>query len=326
MTERRKRALARIVIGFLVSLGGALAVAVARSLGKEREQLTSRQRRSVVWIAFAFLASFAGSVVLGTAYALGGNPQLEGAMLFVSLGGISAGLIVWAHTLMPTAPHAQPREFTFDSPEEAHQRAVAAGAFHEGASKIGRRGFLGRLLTAAVGALGLAFLFPIRSCGIAPGSALYVTAWRPGRRAVTPDGEPVRADSLTVNSVVTVFPEGATDAADSQLLLIKMDPAVTLSSPARADWTAQGILGFSKICTHAGCPVGLYQAATQQLFCPCHQSVFDVPRGAIPTSGPATRALPQLPLGVDGDGFIIATSDFLEPVGPEFWAFGAKKR
>jgi ubiquinol-cytochrome c reductase iron-sulfur subunit len=80
-----------------------------------------------------------------------------------------------------------------------------------------------------------------------------------------------------------------------------------------------GVVAFSKICTHAGCPVGLYQAETQELFCPCHQSTFSVPEGAKPTFGPATRPLPQLPIGVDEDGFVISLSDYTEPVGPGFW-------
>ena len=78
-------------------------------------------------------------------------------------------------------------------------------------------------------------------------------------------------------------------------------------------------IAYSKICTHVGCPVGLYQADTHELLCPCHQSTFDVLDGARPRFGPATRSLPQLPLAVDGDGFLTAQSDFTEPVGPGFW-------
>jgi ubiquinol-cytochrome c reductase iron-sulfur subunit len=117
--------------------------------------------------------------------------------------------------------------------------------------------------------------------------------------------------------VVTVFPEGHEDAADSQTLLIRLPDDVT--APGPSDWSVSGVVAFSKICTHAGCPVGLYQAETQELFCPCHQSTFSVPEGAKPTFGPATRPLPQLPIGVDEAGFIISLSDYTEPVGPGFW-------
>ncbi|MGH7735831.1 MAG: ubiquinol-cytochrome c reductase iron-sulfur subunit, partial [Gemmatimonadales bacterium] len=81
----------------------------------------------------------------------------------------------------------------------------------------------------------------------------------------------------------------------------------------------QGYVAYSKLCTHAGCPVGLYQDNTQQLVCPCHQSMFDVLKGAQQTFGPAPRPLPQLPLMVDAEGFLRAQRGYHEPVGPGFW-------
>ena len=277
------------------------------------------RRGSVTAIGWAFLLSAGASVSLTVIYAMGGQPQAEGAMLFVALGGIAVGLVLWSHRLMPQDIHVEERKLTFDEPEEQEE---AEESFIEGAEQIGRRSFLGKLLVAAVGALGVAFLFPIRSLGKAPGRALFKTSWTDGARAVTEDGQPVRAASLLDNSVLTVFPEGHTDAADSQTLLIKTPQGVFHPKHGRETWSPGGLVGFSKICTHAGCPVGLYQAATSQLFCPCHQSVFDVADACQPTSGPATRALPQLPLAIDADGFVIAQSDFHEPVGPEFWNFG----
>jgi ubiquinol-cytochrome c reductase iron-sulfur subunit len=92
--------------------------------------------------------------------------------------------------------------------------------------------------------------------------------------------------------------------------------------PRAAEAAFGTLVAFSKVCTHAGCPVGLYQAETRELFCPCHQSAFNVLKGAQPASGPATRALPQLPLGIDDDGYLIALGDFPEPVGPGFWNRG----
>ena len=90
----------------------------------------------------------------------------------------------------------------------------------------------------------------------------------------------------------------------------------------REDWTVENIVAYSKICTHAGCPVGLYQAELGLLLCPCHQSTFDVLEWARPVFGPAARSLPQLPLALDDDGYIIATGDFSGPVGPGFWDRG----
>ncbi len=136
---------------------------------------------------------------------------------------------------------------------------------------------------------------------------------------MTADGLPLSLDSLEVGGFVTVFPEGDEGAADGQTVLIRVHPSELRLSEERMEWTQEGYVAYSKICTHAGCPVGLYERETKELFCPCHQSIFDVLRGAEPTAGPATRALPQLPLGIDGAGNLIAQGDFPEPVGPTFW-------
>ena len=98
-----------------------------------------------------------------------------------------------------------------------------------------------------------------------------------------------------------------------------MRPGQNAPLPGRDDWTVADLIAYSKICTHAGCPVGLYQAQSGLLLCPCHQSTFEVADGAKPIFGPATRSLPQLPLGTDADGYLIATGDFSAPIGPGFW-------
>ena len=76
---------------------------------------------------------------------------------------------------------------------------------------------------------------------------------------------------------------------------------------------------YSKICTHIGCPTSLYEAQTNRILCPCHQSQFDALHYGKPIFGPAARALPQLPIEVDEDGYLVATRNFREPVGPAFW-------
>ncbi|MFI5504175.1 ubiquinol-cytochrome C reductase iron-sulfur protein [Corynebacterium kutscheri] len=76
---------------------------------------------------------------------------------------------------------------------------------------------------------------------------------------------------------------------------------------------------YSKICTHIGCPTSLYEAQTNRILCPCHQSQFDALHYGKPVFGPAARALPQLPITVDEEGYLIAAGDFIEPVGPAFW-------
>jgi ubiquinol-cytochrome c reductase iron-sulfur subunit len=181
-------------------------------------------------------------------------------------------------------------------------------------------------MAGAVGALGLAALFPIRSLGPRPGRGLKETPYRAGIRIVTEDGEPIAADTLPVDGVLTVFPEGHTDAADAPTLLIKLAPGRNDPKPGREDWVVSDATGelvaYSKLCTHMGCPVGLYQAEEGLLLCPCHQSTFDVPDHSRPVFGPATRSLPQLPLGVDDDGYLVAEGDFSGPVGPGFWDRG----
>jgi ubiquinol-cytochrome c reductase iron-sulfur subunit len=160
----------------------------------------------------------------------------------------------------------------------------------------------------------------VRSLSPRPGNSLEHTAWGPGVRLVTADGQPLRPGDLDVGEVATVYPEGHTDAGgDSSVLLIRVDPAMLTLPPGREDWTPQGMVAFSKLCTHAGCPVGLYQERSSELFCPCHQSVFYVLDGARPISGPASRPLPQLPLELGPDGYLRATSDFHEPVSAGFW-------
>lgn len=271
------------------------------------------------WIAGSFAASALASLGLTVVYALGGQPQLEGIFLGIALGGLGAGLGWSALRLLPDGSAVEARDVV---PHQTEARPEAKEAFAVGAAPIERRSFIAKMLGAAIAALGIAALFPIRSLGARPGRALFGTAWTAGARAVNELGAPILAETLDVGAVVTVFPEGALEAADSQTLLIRLPPDAYDPAPGREDWAPRGLIAFSKICTHAGCPVGLYQTESQELFCPCHQSVFAVLRGAEPTFGPATRPLPQLPLAIDDDGYVIATDDFPEPVGPGFWSRG----
>jgi ubiquinol-cytochrome c reductase iron-sulfur subunit len=276
--------------------------------------VTSATNRGRGPILVAIAASMLASVGVTIVYALGGDPQLEGALLGIALGGIAVGLVLFAHRMLPGGHFVEPRDIV---PRATAQRPGVEAAFEAGAEPIERRRLIAAAFGAAFALLGIAALFPIRSLGTRPGSTLFHTEWRRGRRAVSDAGRPLRLQDLELNSVVTVFPEGHEDAADSQTLLIRLPTGV--NAPGPPEWSVSGLVAFSKVCTHAGCPVGLYQAETQELFCPCHQSTFSVPDGAKPTFGPATRPLPQLPIGLDGDGYVIALSDYTEPVGPGFW-------
>ena len=267
-------------------------------------------------IALAFTVSLVASVALCAVYIAGGQPQLEGLLLFFALGGIAAGFIHWGGTLLPQGPYVQSRH-ELTSGAQSQERTTET--LEEGIATLDRRRLLLRLLSGAFVALGAALVFPVRSLGERPGGSLFRTPWRRGSRVVDEHDHPVRPGDVVVGSVLTVFPEGNTDAADAQTLLIRLASGQYRPRPGREGWAVGDVIAFSKVCPHAGCPVGLYEPDTHKLYCPCHQSVFDVLDAAEPTSGPATRPLPQLPLAVDGDGFLVAQSDYREPIGPGFW-------
>ena len=235
-------------------------------------------------IAGAFgVSDILGSAWFAAAYALHAGAQLEGLGLLVALGALGLGIILWATFAIPQEQVVDVRD---DYPSSRDERSEAEAALQHGADELDRRGFLATFLLAAFGALGVAVLFPLRSLGPRFGEGLYRTKWTPGARLVGSDGVPVRASDLAVGSILTVFPDGHVDDASSQTLLLRLPPGVLRATPRRRDWSPQGYVAFSKICTHAGCPVGLYRSSTYQLLCPCHQSVFDVAqRGAADLRG-----------------------------------------
>jgi ubiquinol-cytochrome c reductase iron-sulfur subunit len=268
-------------------------------------------------IAAAFGLTAAAAAGFAAVYWLGGQVQLEGVLLAAAFAGLAYGLGAWARHLMPQGPFVEEHE-PFASPDR--ERVAFAAEVEQDTRAISRRRLLGRALTLAVGALGAALLFPVRSLGPRPGGALYHTPWQAGAPAVTADGQPVRAADLAVGSVLTVFPQGHVEAGDAAALLVRVDPAALRPLPQRAGWSPDGLVAHSKLCTHAGCPVGLYEQGSNLLFCPCHQSVFALLEGARPIAGPATRPLPQLPIEVGDDGYVRARGDFDGPVGPGFWS------
>jgi ubiquinol-cytochrome c reductase iron-sulfur subunit len=177
-----------------------------------------------------------------------------------------------------------------------------------------RRTFLTRALAAAAGMLGLSLLAPVASLGPSPGDTLRTTRWARGLRLVTGDGDPVRPGDVAAGGIATIWPDGAIGHERSSVVLIRLrTPA---QEPKNNEWVVGGLVAYSKVCTHAGCPVALYRERDNALFCPCHQSTFDAGRGATPTFGPAARGLPQLPLGQDDEGYLVALGDFQAQVGP----------
>ncbi len=274
--------------------------------------------------AVAFAVSILGAVGLAVVFSTGGQPQLEGILLALALGGLGVGLVVWARYFMPHGPAIEERK-----PLESSEEDIAAFTtqFEQGEHVLARRGLLVKMAGAAVAALAAALVFPIRSLGPRPGRGFKGTPFRAGVRLVDEANRPIRADEVAVDGLLTAFPEDHTDAADAPTLLIRPGRSRSDDGAAGAETSdrtseAAELLAYSKLCTHLGCPVGLYQAPEHLLLCPCHQSTFDVLDDARPVFGPATRALPSLPIRIDDEGFVVATGDFEAPTGPGFWDRG----
>lgn len=274
------------------------------------------------------LVGVLGFAAYGAVYFVNGSTQWQAVSLGIGFIAFGIGLTAWGKYLLPQGPFVEERHPLAAS--QAERDALGAAIVDRGRLVFRRRGFLGGLLGLGGAVMGVVLAFPaIRSLGPLPKKTFDHTHWRRGVRLVDIDGNPVHYTDLETGGVLTVFPEGHVGDAMDQTLLIRpggplpgqTQAAPIVTAPGRETWGPQGYLAFSKVCTHAGCPVGLYQKATSQLLCPCHQSLFDVGAGkpAVPVFGPAPRPLPQLPLMVDADGFLAAQSDYHEPVGPGFW-------
>jgi ubiquinol-cytochrome c reductase iron-sulfur subunit len=259
---------------------------------------------------------------------VGWSTKLLGVGLGLALFCIGAGAIHWAKTLMPDDEVVQVRKPMRSSDED---RAEAIAALKEGAAGagLGRRKLIRNSLLGALAPLGLLAIIPLRDLGPLPGAALTGTWWKPGKRLVTdPTGRPIKAADIPIGTVIHVQPEGVENSphplderAKATTIVIRLEPDEIKDRKQRA-WSVDGIVAYSKICTHVGCPVGLYEQQTHHLLCPCHQSTFDVTRDCAVIFGPAARPLPQLPLDVDDEGYLVSRDDFQEPIGPSYWERG----
>lgn len=278
----------------------------------------ARSERPVI---IGFVVAILAALGLAVVYWTGGQTQLEGGLLALALGGFGVAIVVWAKRFMPNEEATEDRPPLASSEEEVE---AFTRSFEGGQHVLQRRSLLVRLGVGAIGALGLAAVFPVRSLGPRPGAGLKRTPYGEGapKRVVDEEGRPVKADDLLLGSLLTVFPEGAIHDAQSPTLLLRLDADDLTPRKGREEWTVDGIVAYSKLCTHTGCPVGLFQSPENLLLCPCHQSTFDVTDGARPVFGPAARSLPQLPIALDEDGYVVATGDFSDPVGGGFWDRG----
>jgi ubiquinol-cytochrome c reductase iron-sulfur subunit len=269
----------------------------------------------------AFLAFYIGLPVHSVDAVLRSNLAL-GTTMSLSFLLLAVGAVIWVRHIMPDVEITEVRKPLASA---AQDRQAFKKTFDDGsdASQF-KRPLLRRTLLAATVPLGIAPLFLLRDMGPLPGKSLEHTVWRKGLRLITyGSNRPLRpADFSTPGSMITVVPEGYEDDFDAlakaAVIIIKFQPGI-LQPPTVMNWTVDGIVAYSKICTHVGCPAALYEQTTHHILCPCHQSTFDAPKGATVLFGPATRPLPQLPITTDAQGYLVAQSDFHEPVGPSYW-------
>ncbi len=276
-----------------------------------------------------------------------GGLGAQNVALGLTLGGalllIGVGVIQWARKLMADAEIVEMRHPVRSSDED---RAETLTALRQGTEESGivRHPIIRRSLLGAVGLLGVPAVIGLRDLGPTPGEVEDAEAGKglkhtlfgasddglgPPRRVVRDVvGTPIRAADLEIGDLVNAVPDGLFDLEGVELqvakskgavILVKMEPGEIKHVDGRENWTVDGVLCYSKICTHVGCPISLYERTTHHVLCPCHQSTFDLADGAKVVFGPAARPLPQLHLDEDADGYLIAVEDFDEPVGASFW-------
>ncbi|MCW2496769.1 Rieske 2Fe-2S domain-containing protein [Jatrophihabitans sp.] len=309
--------------------GGAGAGAADHNTGLSEPEARRAERR----ISALFLLSLIGTIGFIVVYffwdfTYGVDKHsrlytpLLGISLFLALAGIGAGAVVWAKTLMEDEEVIQERH-PFGSKQADRDATVVT--LKEGAAKaqLGRRPLLRGTLLLSVGALAVLPLPLALGLGKFQHKerALNHTGWKAGVRLIRKNGSPVNRNDLEIGSVESVFPDipRGTKMADTPALLIRMLPEELHPVPGREDWSVDGFIVYSAICSHLGCPVKLYEQQTHHLLCPCHQSTFAADRGAKVLFGPAARPLSQLAIRVDEDGYFYAQGDFSAPVGPSYW-------
>ena len=313
-------------------------------LPPHRERITDAEpreaRKAERAIVGLFYLSLAGTIFSMCAYFafpirpndLGSvriNNVLVGIGLSFALLAIGVAAVHWGKALMFDHEGVDIRH-PVRGDAVTRERAVEIMRVADKESGFNRRVLIRNAMIASVAALPIPAIFLFRDLGPAsgtPAAAYSHTMWKTGTRLTKdPTGLPILASDVTIGSVFHVIPEGLNDAPDkleekgkAAVLLMRLEQQDLHPSAGRESWAYNGIVAYSKICTHVGCPVALYEQQTHHLLCPCHQSQFDITHEAAVIFGPAVRPLPQLPITVDRQGYLIARSDFHEPVGPSFW-------
>jgi ubiquinol-cytochrome c reductase iron-sulfur subunit len=276
------------------------------------------------------LLLFGAATVCGFAFpviyawdAIPNQTQFLGLALGLALAFVSAACIVIAKRLVVSEELEEEYSTTHPDDEEALEQLV-----DESGSRFTRKRLLVLAGAGAGTALGAALLTPAASLGpVFDVSSLYRTPWRRGIRLVDELGNAFHADNIEEATFYTAYPEHADrEQMGAPLVVVRLEPAALQLPDDRRGWAPEGILAYSKICTHAGCAIALYRKPTfpavepePALVCPCHYSTFNVATGGQVIFGPAGRPLPQLPLEIAGGGELRAAGNFSGPVGPSWW-------
>lgn len=310
---------------------------------RAERQVASMFLLSVVFVVL-FVVAYVGIDKSTTIYipvmgTVGASQVALGFCLGAAILLIGTGAIQWAKKLMPDVEVVQQRH-VMESPQSAADEAAANYERGKEESGFARFPMIRRTLIAALALFPIPLIIMLKDLwvptpeeeGKSPAEILSTTIWRADSRIVS-DGtyRPVRPEDLPVGGLISAVPEDLAEIEEIQgnlnargkaaIILIRMEPD-EIRSQQGDGWDYQGILAYSKICTHVGCPIALYEQRTHHLLCPCHQSTFDLADSGNVVFGPAARRMPQLPIGVDAEGYLVAKSDFAEPVGASFWERG----
>lgn len=286
----------------------------------ERE-LVARPRMEL-FVAALLIAVAIGAAGFIVFYVTAPDTQLLGLTIGLAFAFLALATALAGKRLVPQEKAAD--EYHFYGDEERREDVEAI--VKESADGISRR----KLLFGAAGTAGAtlagAAAFPAASLGPSVGDHIHATPWRAGRRLVKTDGRPLLAEEVDEGMFLNAFPDGASRSElGSPLIVVRLPPDELDAQGPRAAAAADGILAFSKICTHAGCAVSIYrhplfdpEEPRPALVCPCHYSTFDVGRAGEVVFGPASRPLPILPLRINADGELEAADDFIGTVGPTY--------
>jgi ubiquinol-cytochrome c reductase iron-sulfur subunit len=281
-------------------------------------------------VAGLLVSVFACTVAFMAAYVADAGTQALGLTLGGAFLALAAALLAAGEWLLPHETAEEPRH----DPAPPDDVARTAAALRPGGAAVTRRRLLaGTGAAAAVGLAGAAAV-PLASLGPWIGDRLVDSPWRRGTGLVDAEGRPISADALAPGGFLTAFAAGAdVEELGSPIVVVRLEPAQLRLPESRGAWAPEGLVAYSKVCTHAGCAVSMLRSPLfsahvpgPALVCPCHYSTFDVTDGGTVLFGPAGRPLPQLPLSVRPDGTVAAAGPLSGDVGPAWFGTRAPGR